>query len=382
MIKPLSDILIVDFSQFLSGPCCTLRLADLGAEVIKIEKPQVGDICRKLYVSNINIDGSSTLFHAINRNKKSLTVNLKDSVGLAQVKNLLRVADVLVHNFRPGVMERLGLGYEEIKALNPAIVYASISGYGADGAWAKEPGQDLLLQAVSGLAWLSGNTDDGPVPMGVSVVDILAGTYLAQGILAALYKKSISGEGVSVQVNMLETAIDYQFEVLTCFLNNGNQLPERSVVNSTNAYLAAPYGIYKTSDGYIAMAMGDIVGIANLINCEALKKYTDKAEWFTKKDEIKLLLIHHFATNATAHWLSVLEPADIWCAEVLDYAALRKHEGYKVLDMEQEIETRSATKLITTRCPIKINGEVLKYTMGAPELGQHSDDIIQHYILE
>lgn len=382
MIKPLSDILIVDFSQFLSGPCCTLRLADLGAEVIKIEKPLAGDICRKLYVSNINIDGSSTLFHAINRNKKSLTVNLKDSVGLAQVKNLLRVADVLVHNFRPGVMERLGLGYEEIKALNPAIVYASISGYGADGAWAKEPGQDLLLQAVSGLAWLSGNSDGGPVPMGVSVVDILAGTYLAQGILAALYKKSISGEGVSVQVNMLETAIDYQFEVLTCFLNNGNQLPERSVVNSTNAYLAAPYGIYKTSDGYIAMAMGDIVGIANLINCEALKKYTDKAEWFTKKDEIKLLLIHHFATNATAHWLSVLEPADIWCAEVLDYAALRKHEGYKVLDMEQEIETRSATKLITTRCPIKINGEVLKYTMGAPELGQHSDDIIQHYILE
>lgn len=382
MIKPLSDILIVDFSQFLSGPCCTLRLADLGAEVIKIEKPLVGDICRKLYVSNINIDGSSTLFHAINRNKKSLTVDLKDSVGLAQVKKLLRVADVLVHNFRPGVMERLGLRYEEVKVSNPAIVYASISGYGAEGAWAKEPGQDLLLQAVSGLAWLSGNTDDGPVPMGVSVVDILAGTYLAQGILAALYKKSITGEGVSVQVNMLETSIDYQFEVFTCFLNNGNQLPERSSVNSTNAFLAAPYGIYKTSDGYIAMAMGDIVSIATIIYCEALKKYNDKAEWFTKKDEIKLLLINHFTTNATAYWLSVLEPADIWCAEVLDYAALRKHEGYKVLDMEQEIETNAGTKLVTTRCPIKINGEVLKYAMGAPELGQHTDDIIKQYILE
>ena len=381
MIKPLSEILILDFSQFLSGPCCTLRLADLGAEVIKVEKPLEGDICRKLYVSNINIDGSSTLFHAINRNKKSFTVDLKDSVGLAQVKKLLRVADVLVHNFRPGVMERLGLGYDDVKALNPAIVYASISGYGKEGAWANEPGQDLLLQAVSGLAWLSGNSGDGPVPMGVSVVDILAGTYLAQGILAALYKKSITGEGISVEVNMLESALDYQFEVFTCFLNNGNQLPQRSAVNSTNAYLAAPYGIYKTSDGYIAMAMGDIVHIANLIDCEALKKYIDKTEWFTKKDEIKLLLINHFVTNVTAYWLSVLEPADIWCAEVLDYASLQNHEGYKVLDMEQEIETNTGTEMVTTRCPIKINGEVLKYSMGAPELGQHTDDIIQHYSL-
>ncbi|RYZ16537.1 MAG: CoA transferase, partial [Sphingobacteriales bacterium] len=200
----LDDIIVVDFSQFLSGPSAALRLADMGAQVIKIERPGTGDICRQLYVSDVMIEGESTIFHAINRNKQSYAADLKDVLDLEKVKQLLAKADVMMHNFRPGVMERIGLDYETVKKINPSIIYAEISGYGNDGEWSGLPGQDLLLQAASGLTWLSNNNDESPTPMGVAVVDIMAGTHIAQGILATLYKRAISGEGAMVQVNMFE----------------------------------------------------------------------------------------------------------------------------------------------------------------------------------
>lgn len=381
MIEPLKNTLVIDFSQFLSGPCCTLRLADLGADVIKIEKPISGDICRQLYVSNVIIDGESSLFHAINRNKKSFAADLKSEAGLKAIKKLLLAADVLVHNFRPGVMERLGLGYDEVKLLKPSIIYACISGYGDLGEWAQQPGQDLLLQAVSGLGWLSGNASDGPVPMGASVVDSLAGTYLAQGIMAALFKRNNTKEGSLVQVSMLESSLDFQFEVFTTYLNDGHQLPTRSAQTGANAYLAAPYGIYTTTDGFMALAMAAIDTIASLIDCPALAVYINPADWYTKRDEIKQLLANHLRTNTTDYWLSKLEPADIWCAQVLDYQTLSEHEGYKSIEMEQQIHTACGSVITTTRCPIRINGELLKYNVGAPALGQDNESITTKYQL-
>src|SRR6187402_402476 len=254
-MKLLEDILVIDFSQFLSGPSAALRLADMGARVIKIERPETGDICRQLYVSDVRIEGESTIFHAINRNKESYAADLKDADDLERIMQLLAKADVMIHNFRPGVMERIGLDYEKVKAINPAIVYAEVSGYGTEGPWKDLPGQDLLLQAASGLTWLSNNNNEHPTPMGVAVVDIMAGTHIAQGILAALYQKAVTGEGALVQVSMLESILDFQFEVLTCYYNDGRQLPVRGAVNSAHAYIAAPYGIYKTNDDYIALAM-------------------------------------------------------------------------------------------------------------------------------
>jgi CoA:oxalate CoA-transferase len=177
-MKLLEDILVVDFSQFLSGPSASLRLADLGADVIKVERPGTGDICRQLYVSDVVLEGESTIFHAINRNKRSYAADLKDSEDLERIKLLLEKADVVMHNFRPGVMERIGLDYEAVKKINPAVVYAEISGYGTVGPWKDLPGQDLLLQAASGLTWLSNNSSENPTPMGVAVVDILAGTHI------------------------------------------------------------------------------------------------------------------------------------------------------------------------------------------------------------
>jgi len=287
----------------------------------------------------------------------------------------LAKADVMMHNFRPGVMQKLGLDYATVKKINPSIVYAEISGYGNEGPWKGLPGQDLLLQAATGLTWLTNSAQESPTPMGVAVVDILAGTHLTQGILASLYQRGISGEGALVQVSMFESILDFQFEVLTCFYNDGKQLPVRSAVNGANAYIAAPYGIYKTSNGFLALAMGDIIKLANLLGCALLNAFNDKAEWFSKRDEIKAIIANHILLNNTEHWLSILEPADIWCAKVLDYQDLIQEEAYKNLGMEITVKTSNGLSVTTTRCPIRIDGNFLVSEKGAPVLGADNETI-------
>jgi CoA:oxalate CoA-transferase len=378
-MKLLEDILVIDFSQFLSGPSASLRLADMGAQVIKIEKPGMGDICRQLYVSDVMIEGESTIFHAINRNKQSYAADLKDADDMEKVKQLLAKADVMMHNFRPGVMERIGLDYETVKRINPGIIYAEVNGYGSEGPWKDLPGQDLLLQAASGLTWLSNNNDESPTPMGVAVVDIMAGTHITQGILAALYKRGISGEGALVQVSMFESILDFQFEVLTCYYNDGNQLPVRSAINSGHAYVAAPYGIYKTKDNYIALAMTNIVLLAGLLNCEPLKQFADSNDWFDQRDEIKKVLADHLSSNTAAHWLAILEKADIWCAPVMDYDRLVKEEGYRILNMEITVKTSNGLSVKTTRCPLRIDGKLLVSAKGAPVLGEDNEKIEKQF---
>ncbi len=378
----LQDIIVVDFSQFLSGPSASLRLADMGAQVIKIERPGKGDICRELYVSDVMIEGESSIFHAINRNKQSYTADLKVAEDLEKVKKIIARADVMMHNFRPGVMERIGLDYESVKKINPSIIYAAISGYGTEGPWKDLPGQDLLLQAASGLAWLSNNNNECPTPMGVAVADIMAGTHIAQGILATLFKRTISGEGALVQVSMFESILDFQFEVLTSFYNDNFQLPKRSEVNSAHAYIAAPYGIYKTNDGYIALAMSDIAELATLLQCQLLTPFSNSNDWFSKRDEIKKILAQHLETNAAAHWLCILEKAGIWCAPVMDYDRLVKEEGYKVLNMEMKVNTGNGLAVTTTRCPIRVDDELLISVIGAPQLGGHNIAIEKQFELD
>ena len=269
-------------------------------------------------------------------------------------------------------MERLGLDHETVRSLKPNIIYGEVSGYGYDGPWAKLPGQDLLVQALSGLTWLSNNRDERPTPMGVSVVDILAGTYLAQGILAALYRREVKGCGALVQVSMLEAILDFQFEVLTCFYNDGRQLPVRSQVSNGNAYIPAPYGIYKTREGYLSLAMGDIIKLADLLQCPPLEVFTDKSEWFDRRDEIKAILTQHLLTRTVDDWLSVLQPADIWCAKVMDYRDLMDQVGYKVLNMELKVKTSNGLSIRTTRCPIRVDGQLSASELGAPVLGEHN----------
>ena len=367
---PLNGLLVLDFSQFLAGPSAALRLADWGARVVKIERPDGGEAGRALYLSNLAFDGDSLLFHTINRNKESLAVNLKDPADLARVHDLVAQADVLIQSFRPGVMEKLGLDYAHVRELNPRLVYGSISGYGDAGPWRTKPGQDLLVQAMSGLTWLSGNRDDPPVAFGLSIVDTLAGCHLVQGLLALLVRRGVTGSGGLVEVSLMESALDLQFEVLTAHLNDGGSLPQRSAMGSAHPYLPAPYGIYPTADGFIAIAMNPIPRLADLLAIPELLACDDPEEWFARRDEIKASLAAHLRRETTQHWLAILEPADVWCADVHTWSHLLAHDGFKALDMLQPVR-RGEAAFWTTRCPVRIDGQAVKSEVPAPRLGEH-----------
>lgn len=378
-IRPLDGVLVLDFSQFLSGPVAAMRLADLGARVIKIERPGSGDIGRTLAFAGRCADGDTVSFHAMNRHKEGITADLKDPADLADVKRLVARADVLVQNFRPGVMERLGLDYASARALNPRIVYASASGFGEKGPWKDRPGQDLLAQSMSGMPWLNGSRDDGPVAVGLSIADHLTSCHLAEGITALLYRRERTGEGGLVQTSLLEAMLDLEFELLSTRLNDDTVTVQRHGPHSGHAFLPAPYGTYPTSDGHIALAMNPVPRLGELLGIPDLTRLTDPDQWWTRQDEIERLLSERLSTASTEYWLSVLDVADIWCAPVLTLDQLVAHDGFSAIDMVQVV-TRDAAhtadgrplSLRTTRGPIRIDGHTLADPMPAPTLGQHN----------
>jgi CoA:oxalate CoA-transferase len=377
---PLAGLLVVDMCQFLSGPYASLRLQDLGARVIKIERPDGGDLSRRLYLSDTEIGGDSTIFHAINRSKESLALDLKRPEDIAALKKLLLRADIVMQNFRPGVIERLGLDYASVKAINPAIVYASITGYGDAGPWMQRPGQDLLAQARSGVMWLNGDHAQGPVPFGLAIADMLAGAAVAQGVLAAIIRRFRTGVGSLIETSLLEVLVDFQFEVMTTYLNDGRRAPKRAEFRSAHAYLSAPYGVYPTADGYIAIAMTPIPKLADLLDLPVLAPYRDQpATWFTARDTIKSIIADRLSTAPTAHWLSLLEPADIWCARVLDWPELMESEGFKALDMLQEVKREDGVNILTTRSPLRVNGKRARTTRAAPLVGEQSAAIRREF---
>jgi CoA:oxalate CoA-transferase len=379
---PLAGILVVDMCQFLSGPYASLRLLDMGARVIKIERPEGGDLSRQLYLSDTEIGGDSTIFHAINRSKESLALDLKRPGDLQALKKLLTKADVVLQNFRPGVIGRLGLDYASLKEINPAIVYASITGYGEQGPWKDRPGQDLLAQARSGVMWLNGDEGQGPVPFGLAIADMLAGAAVAQGVLAGLVKRGRTGEGCLIETSLLEALIDFQFEVLSTYLNDGGRPPRRSSFRSAHAYLSAPYGVYPTADGYLAIAMTPLGKLEDLLQLDALAPYSgNPASWFRERDAIKAIIAARLATQPTAHWLSTLEAADIWCAKVLDWPELLETGGFKGLDMLQEVTREDGVHIRTTRSPLRVNGKRPSTARAAPRIGEHSEAIRREFDL-
>lgn len=375
---PLQGLIVLEFSQYLSGPSAGLRLADLGARVIKIERPQGGDAGRKLAIKDLWVGEDSLLFHTINRNKESFTADLKKEEDLAAVKKLIAKADVLIHNFRPGIMEKIGLDYEGIQSWQPRIIYAEISGYGKEGPWKNRPGQDLLLQSVSGLAYTSGNAGDDPVPFGLSIGDTLCGAQLVQGILGALIRRHKTGKGARIEISLLESLIDFQFELVTTY-NASGLLPQRSSVSNGNPLLGAPYGIYATSDGHIAIAMMHIHELGTTIGCDALLAF-DPADVFPKRDMIKQALAMHLTQRPSAYWLKLLHQHDLWAMEVLNWQELSAQEGYHRIGMEQVVTASNGQDITTTRCPVRLNGERLTSRKAAPALGQHTQQITEEFI--
>jgi crotonobetainyl-CoA:carnitine CoA-transferase CaiB-like acyl-CoA transferase len=363
---PLDGLLVIDMAQFLSGPSAALRLADMGARVIKVERPGTGDICRTLYLSDTDIAGDSTLFHAINRGKESLAVDLKNPADLARVRRLLGRADVVIQNFRPGVAERLGIGPDTLLEEHPGLIVATISGYGETGSWVDWPGQDLLAQALSGVTWLGGDADDGPVPVGLSIADMLAGHVLTEGILAALVRRGRTGKGGLVQTSLLEAIVDFQFEVLTTHLNDGGRPPQRARDRNAHAYLGAPYGIYRTGDGWLALAMTPLEKLGPLLDLDL-----QNAQAFADRDRVKAVIAERLAIHSTDFWLERLRAHDIWCAPVLDWPALLGSEAFRRLDMLQQV-ARGDTAITTTRAPWRFDGARPANGAGAPGVGEHS----------
>ena len=376
---PLDGILVLDFSQFLAGPVAAMRLADLGARVIKIERPGSGDIGRTLAFAGLESDGDTLSFHIMNRNKESFAADLKDESDKSEVWELIKQADVMVQNFRPGVIERLGFGYEEVKKLNPRIVYASASGYGATGPWKDRPGQDLLAQSISGFPWLNGSKDSPPIPVGIAVADIFTSVHIAHGVTALLLRRERTGLGGLVESSLIESMLDLQFELLSAHMFDEMVQVNRGAKNSAHAFLPAPYGLYATHDGYIAIAMNPIPKLGDLLGID-FSDYENPDTWWTHQEEIMATLTSRLATESTAHWLAILDSADVWCAPVLTLPELVHHEGFHELDMLQETSRRSKTGeeeilISTTRSPLRLDGRPLKSSKGAPHVGEDTEKI-------
>jgi CoA:oxalate CoA-transferase len=377
--RPLDGILVLDFSQFLSGSLATLRLADMGARVIKIERPGAGDLGRTIYLSDTDVHGENTLFHAINRNKESYAADLKNPSDLDKLRQLIARADVMVQNFRPGVMERLGFGYDKVSQINSRLVYGIVSGYGNAEAWRDRPGQDLLAQARSGIMWLSGNDGDPPTAMALAIADMLAGHNLCEGILACLVRRGVTKRGGLVETSLIEALVDFQFEVLTTYLNDGRRPPRRSGFRNAHAYLAAPYGVYDTANGYLALAMTHLPTLGKLLDLPALQEISNPADGFRRRDEIKQIIAKRLKEYTTEHWLEILNAADIWCAEVLDWPKLCASEAFEQLAMVQSLGDGRGIEILTTRLPIRLDGGLLTSERLAPRVGQHTETIQREF---
>ena len=315
----------------------------------------------------------------MNRNKESFAADLKSESDKAEVWELIKKADVIVQNFRPGVIERLGFGYEDVKKVNPRIVYASATGYGSSGPWKDRPGQDLLAQSISGFPWLNGSKDMPPIPVGIAVADIFTSVHIAHGVTALLLRRERTGMGGLVESSLIESMLDLQFELLSAHMFDDSVEVNRGAKNSAHAFLPAPYGLYSTSDGYIAIAMNPIPKIGELLGID-FSMYENPDTWWSHQEEIMSILTKKLATNTTEHWLAILDSADVWCAPVLTLPELVHHEGFQELNMLQETKRNSQASdgeilITTTRSPLRFDGRTLTSTKGAPHVGENTEEI-------
>lgn len=329
MSGPLQGLRIADFSQLVQGPNATQMLADMGAEILKIE-PLHGDWQRNWSLGDAWINGESVSFLAFNRGKRSVALNLKDPRGREAALRMIRSCDVLLENFRPGVMDRLGLGYKSLSEIHPGLIYCASCGWGQDGPYVTRPGQDLLAQAVAGVLNLNGKADDPPSPVGMGVADITASFHIVSAILAALYERNRTGMGQRVDVNLLNSILSLATQEVTLYLNTGH-IPERSAAGIGHPCVGAPMGIYKTKDGYIVVAMMPIGKVAELIGVSGYEG-NDSRNVMEDRDAVKRSLEPAFEKKTTAELMEIFMEADIWAAPVNTFPQIEldpqiKHNG-------------------------------------------------------
>ena len=373
---PLDGISVVDFSQILAGPFCTMLLADMGAEVIKVERPNGGDDTRRFGPPFINGEGAA--FLSLNRNKRSIVLDMKSEQGVEIAKKLVADADVLVQNFRPGVLERLGLGYEAVKAINPAMVYCTISGFGITGPYKAKGGFDLVAQGMSGLMSITGFPGSPPAKVGVPIADFNTGLYSAYAILSAYIHMLKTGRGQHIDVSLIESAIAYTlYESATYFATGEVSGPLGSAHR-----MIAPYQAFATSDGYVN------IGAANQANwertCKAVgrdelledERFTTNADRMAHIEDLTEIMNQTFATRTTADWVTTLEAANVPCGPIYDIGQVYADPQVKAREMEVEIDHPVAGRIKNIGVPVKLSDTPGSIRFAAPTLGQHTDEIL------
>lgn len=373
---PLEGLVIADFTQLAQGPFSTQMLGDMGAEIIKIEPPK-GDWMRHWSMANLFLHGEGASFLSFNRNKRSIALDLKHSDGKEVALRLIGASDILIENFRPGVMERLGLGYETLAERFPRLIYCASSGWGQSGPYVARPGQDLLVQAVAGVGYLNGNADDPPQGVAVGIADFTAGFHIVYGVLAALYARERTGKGQRVDVNLLNSILNLHIQELSLFLN-GAGLPKRSNSNIPGAYLGAPYGFYQTADGYIAIAMNPVNKLAALVGVPG---YEDRSESqiMEGRDQVRADFQKGFIKKTTQEWLDILLAEDIWCGPVNDFEAVAKDPQIAENEMIVEWEHPKAGNVKGVGIAVKFSGTPGEIARHAPLLGEHTVELLKQY---
>jgi crotonobetainyl-CoA:carnitine CoA-transferase CaiB-like acyl-CoA transferase len=371
----LDGIKVVSFNHFLMGPLGVQILADLGADVVAVESLD-GAFQRKWSPNNTFLGDESLLFACANRNKKSLALDLRSPDGKEIARKLISTADVLAENFRPGVMDRLGLGYEAVRALNPKIVYAAASGYGPDGPYRDRPGQDLLVQALSGLAATTGRAPDGARAIGVSAVDHHGAALLAVGILAALHKAKNTGEGCRVDVSLLAAALDLQTESLTSYLNGPRPISIRQPGNVSGWGMQGPYGIYPARDGSMAISLCTNKELGEALEVPELSAVGDN-ENFERRDEISELTEKGMRKFTLAELQVRLTAKHVWHMPVNDYEAVEtdpqvQHNGHII----SVASAASGAPIKLLSHPIRYDGQSPEVRLPPQPLGAQSREIL------
>ena len=375
----LSGVRILDFSQMMLGPLCTQTLADLGADVIKVERPVTGDWMRRMPMIGEFVGGDSAAFHAFNRNKRSIGVDLKNPEGRRALLRLAESFDVVVENFRSGVMDRLGLGYEDFREVNPRIIYASGSGWGSGSNLAKEgwPGQDLLVQAMSGVMFNTGRASEPPTACGTPVADFAASQSLTIGILAALVARDRRGTGQRVEANLFSSLLSVMGQELFAVLNQDIRL-RRSEAGVASCWNDTPYGSFPTSDGWIVIAMCGLEQLGSLIGdpeLGALDSWRDR-------DEAHRRISARTPLRDSAEWISILHEARIWAAPVRTAQEtadeLVEQESGRLVSLDHPV----AGKVMAVACPVELSETPARVSRAAPQVGEHTQEILRDFLDE
>jgi crotonobetainyl-CoA:carnitine CoA-transferase CaiB-like acyl-CoA transferase len=372
---PLAGVRVLDFSLAMAGPFAAQKLGDMGAEVTKIEPPGEGEWHRTRAGGDAWVNHHNSSFLAFNRNKRSLAVNLKTQAGRQVVYRLAANADVALLNYRPGVAERLGVDYKSLAAINPALVYCALSGYGSTGPYARLAGQDLVVQGFSGALWNTGRATDPPQAAPYYVCDATAAHVVVEAVLAGLVCRDRQGFGQEIEVNLLSSIVDMQAQELSIYMTGGAR-PQRSAEPLAHRYIEAPYGIYQTSDGYITISVGDLRVLGKVLGLEDIERFQGHVWEPEARDELYRLVAARLLQRTSGEWLEDLRAADYWAGPVYDYEDLLQDPQVQHNETFVELDHPTEGRLKLIGFPWKFRRTPASIRLAHPDVGQHTEEIL------